>query len=157
MGISWISEYTFVGAQKRVDVRLIVVAQPFLFLNSVALIVEILLGYFERPHPVTFEPKGEWKMTGRKGLEIVGSFGRSSAVHGSAGIEDVLEVAGLWDVFRPLKHHVFEEVGKPRPAWFFVTRANVVVKRDGYDWDSMVFAKYDAKTVIESLLFDWCW
>ena len=56
----------------------------------------------------------------RQRFVVIRSFSRRRSVHRSAGMEDVLEVRGLRDVFRALEHHVFEEMRKTGPTGLLV-------------------------------------
>ena len=130
MRVGRIRKDQLVHPEKRVDVRLIVVTQSLLFLDGVALVVEIFLRHFQRPHAIAFEPEREWQLVRRQSLEIVGALGGRCAVHRAAGVEDVLEVRGFRNVFRALKHHVLKQVSKAGAAFFLVARTDVVVNGD---------------------------
>jgi hypothetical protein len=93
-------------------------------------------------------------VTGRQRFEIVCPLGGSGAVHRPARVEYVLEMGGLRDVFRALKHHVLEQMGKTGATFFFVTRANVVIDCYGDNRNRVVFAKNNAKTIGKGELFD---
>src|SRR5258706_4128110 len=99
MRISGIAEAHFEQAQKSVHVWLIVIAEAFFFLHRRALIVEIFLRDTQRTHAITFQPKRQWQLAGRQSLEIVGALAGSGAVHGAAGVRDVLKMRSLGYVF----------------------------------------------------------
>ena len=69
----------------------------------------------------------------------------------------MLEVGGLGNIFRTLKHHVLEQVGKARPSDSFITRADIVIKRDRHNWYGVVFAQNYAKAVSKTKLLDGGW
>ena len=96
-------------------------------------------------------------MTRRQRLVVIGALGRSRAVHRAAGIEDVLEMRGLGNIFGPLKHHVLEQVGKARPSDFFITRADIVIKRDRHNRYGVVFAQNYTEAVSKTKLLDGGW
>ena len=73
MCISRILENQLIDAQEGVDIGLIVIAQPFLFLYGVTLIVEVLLGNFQRAHAIAFKPERKWKMTCRQCFIVIGA------------------------------------------------------------------------------------
>jgi hypothetical protein len=66
----------------------------------------------------------------RQRFKVVGSLSGRCAIHGATSIEDVLEMGGLWDVLRTLKHHVFEQVRKSGSAMSLISRTHIVV--DGH-------------------------
>ena len=55
---------------ERPPVRLVVDAQPPLFLHRVPLVLEVLSRDLERSHPVGFEKQREIELVGRQGLVI---------------------------------------------------------------------------------------
>lgn len=63
---------------------------------------------------------------------------------------------GLGYILGSLKHHVLEQVRKARPAFTLISRAHIVINRDGNYRDRMVLVQNDAKTVIQTELFDRC-
>ena len=157
MRIRRVLENQFVDAQEGVNVRLIVVAQSLLFLYGITQIVHILLRDFQRTHAVAFEPERQRKVTRRQRFVVIRALCRSGAVHRAAGIEDVLEMSGLGNIFGSLKHHVLEQVGKAGAAYLLITRADIVIKRDGHNRYGVVFAQNYAKPVGKIKLLDGGW
>ena len=64
---------------------------------------------------------------------------------------------GLGNIFGSLKHHVLEQVGKAGTSDFFVSRADIVIKRDGHTRNGVVFAQNYAKAVSKIKLLDGGW
>src|SRR6185369_4599177 len=110
-----------------IDVRLIVITETLFFLNGLALIVEVLLGYGERAHAIALQPKRERQLTGRQRLVIIGALAGSGSVHGAAGVRNILKVRGLRHIFRTLKHHVLEQMSETRTAFALVARTHIVI------------------------------
>ena len=69
-------------------VRLVVDAQPALFLDGVALVVEVLLGDDQRAHAIGFEEQRELELIGRQRLEVQRPIVVGRAVHRAAVVED---------------------------------------------------------------------
>ena len=114
-------------------VRLVVDAQPPLFLDGVALVVEILLGDRQRLHAIGLEEDAEIELVGGQRLEVERAVLVGGAVHRAAVDEHQHEVFAGADVLGSLEHHVLEEVREPGSALPFVTRADVVVHGDRID------------------------
>jgi len=71
------------------------------------------------------------------------------AVHRATIGFDVLEVLGLADVLRALKHHMLEEVCEARAAFDFVARADIVIDSNRDDRRGVIFRQYHAQTIVE--------
>src|SRR6185437_2974695 len=93
-------------------VRLVVHPQPLLLFHRLPLVLEVLLGHGEGAHPVRLEPERQIQAVGGQCLVIVRVVIVGRAILVTAGALHVLEMLGLPDVRRPLKHHVLEEVGE---------------------------------------------
>ena len=93
-------------------VGLVINSQPTLFLDGVALVVQIILGYGQATHSISFEKEGQIQLVCRKSLEVVGSIFICGAVHCPPVIENKQEMLTRTYVFRPFEHHVLKEVGK---------------------------------------------
>src|SRR2546421_4266674 len=134
--------------QKTVNVRLIVVTQTLLFLHGFALIVEVILRHGERSHAITFQPERERQLAGGQSLKIICAFTRSRAVHRTAGVRNVLKVRGFRHVLGTLKHHMLEEMSETCAPLTLVSRADIVIDSNRYDWDGMVFVQNYAQAVL---------
>ena len=88
------------------------------------------------------------------GCPLNGALARRCTVHRAAGLHYVLKMSGLRDICRALKHHVFEEMCKPRAALALVARTDVVIDRDRNDGDRVVLVQYDAQAVFQRVFFD---
>jgi hypothetical protein len=135
-------------------VRSVVIRPPFLVLDHLALVVQVLLAQCieQRCHPVRLEPQGELKLVGRHGLEVVGPIQPGRPVHGPAGRLDKRDVLGLRYVSGTLEHDVFEEVREAGLARNLVLRADRVPDVDRDDRREMVLGDDDAKAVGKALV-----
>ena len=156
MRVRWILKTHFEQAQKTIDIRLVVIAQPFFLLDGFALVVEVLLGYGQRTHPIAFEPECQRQLVCWQRLEIVCALTGCGSVHRAAGVRNVLKVPGLRHVFRSLKHHVFEQMRKACTTRAFVSRTDVVINRNRYDGDRAVLVQNHTKAIVEGELIDRC-
>ena len=130
-------------------VRLIVDAQPALFLHGLPLVVELLLRDLQRAHAIRFEEQRQLELVRRQRLEVQRQVVAGGAVHRAAVREHLVEVLAVADVARPLEHHVLEQVreaGAPAPL---VARADVVgdVQRDHRR--AVVLDELHAQAVVE--------
>src|ERR1041385_9043817 len=69
-------------------VRLVVNAEASLFLNRVALVIEVVFRNSQTLHAIGFEEESEIDLVGRKDLEVVSTVFVGGAVHIAAVIED---------------------------------------------------------------------
>src|SRR5882672_5943625 len=99
MRVRRVPENQFINSEEGVDIGLIVITEALLLLYGISLVVEILLGNFQRAHAVAFEPERQGQMACRQRFVVIGPLSRSCAVHGPAGVEDVLEMRGFGYVF----------------------------------------------------------
>src|SRR6266542_2149620 len=157
MRVGGVFENQLVDPQKGAHVRLIVVAQPFLFLYRVALVIQILLRHLQRTHAIALQPERKCDVISRQGLKIVCALGRGCSVHCSTGVEDVLKVSRLWNVLRALEHHVLEKMGKSGSTFFLIARTDIVINGDRYHRNGLILAQYYAKAIGKSELFDRRW
>ena len=100
----------------RATIGLVVDPEPPLFLDRVALVVEVVLHDGERPHAVGFEEQRRVELIRRHRFEVERPLLAGGAVHRAAVAEDGIEVLAGADVLGALEHHVFEQVGEPGPA-----------------------------------------
>ena len=135
-------------------VRLIVHAQPALFLHRVALIVQVRLVHRQRTHAVRFQKQPQIQLIGSERFEIIRPILRGGAVHIAAVVFDQNHVLAFADVFRSLEHHVLEQVRESGVSGVLVVRAHVV--GDGYpiSWSGMIHRHHDAEAVIQLVLFN---
>ena len=66
-------------------------------------------------------------------------------------------MCGFRDILRPLKHHVLEQVGKAGASYLLITRADIVIKRDGDNRYGVVFAQNYAKAIRKIKLLNGGW
>ena len=113
-------------------VRLVVDAQPALFLHGLALVVELGLRDLQRAHAIGFQEQRQLELIRRQHLEVQRQVVAGGAVHRAAVGEHLVEVLAVADVARALEHHVLEQVREAGAARPLVARADVVgdVDRD---------------------------
>ena len=134
---------------ERLAVRLVVEPEPPLFLDRVALVVEVVLRDLERPHAVGLEEQPEIELIGRQRFEVQRAILVGRPVHRAAVVEDQREVLAGADLLGPFEHHVFEQMREPGAALPLVTRADVVGDGDRVDGRGVVFRDDHAETVLE--------
>ncbi len=139
---------------RRFAVRLIVHAQPALFLHGVALIVQIGLVHRQRAHAVGFQKQPEIQLVGSEGLEVIGAILGGGAVHVAAVVFHQDHVLAFADVLGPFEHHVLEQMREAGAPGVFVVRADVVGDRNSVGRRGMIFGEHDAQAVVELVLLD---
>src|SRR5678816_4111726 len=73
-------------------VRLVVNAEASLFLDRVALVVEVIFGNSQTLHSISFEEETEIELVGREDFEVISAIFVGGAVHVSAVIENEQEM-----------------------------------------------------------------
>src|SRR6185503_20875818 len=91
-------------------VRLVINAEASLFLDRVALVVEVVLGNRQALHAVGFEEEAEVELVGRKNLKVVSTIFVGGAVHVAAVIKNKHEVFTRSNILGAFEHHVFKEM-----------------------------------------------
>ena len=136
-------------------VRPVFVGLAAFVLDHVTLHVKPLLveSVQQKPHPVGFQPQGQFQVVGRHVFPVVGAVRSGGAVEVGARLLERFEVAPVM-VFRALEHHVFEEVGEPGPAHLFVLGAHVVPDVHRHQGDGVVFMEDDVHAVGEPVFFE---
>ena len=137
--------HRFVGAA----VRLVVASLAALFLDGVALVVEVLLDDGERAHAVGFEEHRRLELIGRHRLVVERALLVRGAVHRAAVAEDGVEMLAGADVLRALEHHVLEEMREAGAAGALVARADVVDDGDREDRRDVILGDDHAQAVLQ--------
>ena len=116
-------------------IRLVIHRPASFVLHDVALRVEFFLRHRgeQVSHAVRLKPQCQLELIGRNGFEIVRAIEPGGPVECSSRSLDHFEMLICRDVRRPLKEHVFEEMGEPGPADSLVGRANVIPDVHGDD------------------------
>ena len=94
------------------------------------------------------------ELIGRQRFEVRCAVGGGIAVGLATIVLDNDHVLAFADVFRTLKHHVFEEMSKSRLSHSLVTRSGVVCYCNRIRRRGMIFGEDDAKTVLQGVLFE---
>src|SRR5215213_6174234 len=134
-------------------VRLVIDAKTSLFLDRVALIVEILFRNGQTLHPIAFEEEAEIELVGGEDLEIVGTIFVGGAVHVAAVIENKQEVFTRSNILGAFEHHVFKEMRKPGATLAFVARNDIVGEGNCNYGRGMILNSELAQSVLQSVLF----
>ena len=118
----------------------VVVALALLFLDHVALVVEVLLrhGVEQVAVPVGLHPEGELVGALGHGLEVVGAVEPRRRVEPAALGHQPGEVLAAGDVPRPLEHQVLEQVGETGAPGDLVAGPDVHPDVDGDGGDGGV-------------------
>ena len=129
-------------------IRLVVNAEASLFLNRVALVVEIVFRDRQTLHAIGFEEKGEIELVGGKNLEVVGAVFVGGAVHVAAVIENEQDVFTRANILGAFEHHMFKEVREAGATLAFVARTDVVGDGNCYYRCGMIFNSDHAQAVL---------
>ena len=128
-------------------VRLVVDAQPPLFLHDFALVRERVLVDAQRGHPVGLEPQHERQVLRRR------RFPEDRLVVGRVGVALPADrgnhrgVAFGLDVLRALEHQVFEQMREARASRLLVLRAHVHRELQMNDRDGVILFEDDRQPV----------
>src|SRR5262249_25040723 len=153
MFVGEIVEHLFLEFLFGPAIRLVVHAQPALFLNGFTLDVEAFLRYVERANAVGFEAEDHVELVRRHG----GGRGRAvlagrRVVRASVGV-DPQRVFVPADVLGACEHQVLEEVSEARAAFALVARTDVEGDGDGDDRRAVVFDEQRAQAVLQFQVF----
>src|ERR1700741_2436451 len=129
-------------------VSLVIDAESPFFLNSVALVVEIVFRNRQALHAIGFEKQAKVELVRRQDLEIVGAVLVGGAVHVAAVIENKHEVFTRSNILGAFEHHVFKEMRKTGATLSFVARTEVVSDGNGHYGCGMIFDGDHAQTVL---------
>ena len=111
-----------------VTIWLVIIPLAFFILHDIALVVELLLVHcWKHPtHPVRFEPKCKFQVSGRDCLEVVGSIEPGGRIKGPPSTFDQFKMLVLRDMLGTLEHHVLKQVREARVAGKFISRPNPI-------------------------------
>ena len=114
----------------------------------------IIQGLQQKAHAVAFQPERQLQLIRGERFEIIGSIEIRGAVYIACSrcLED-LKVAVFRDVFRALKHHVFEQVRETSSSGTFVRRPYVIPEVDRHERQTVLFKQDHLKPVLEPVLF----
>src|SRR5215213_7739500 len=129
-------------------VGLVVNAEASLFLDRVALVVEVVFGNRQTLHAIGFEEETEIELVGGKNLEVVSTIFVGGAIHVTAVIKNEQEVLTGSDILGAFEHHVFKEVCKAGATLAFVARTDVVSNGNCHYGRRMIFNSDHAQAVL---------
>ena len=138
-------------------VRLIVDRPATLVFHDIALRVEFLLSQTRQhpPHAVSLQPERQGDLMRRNGFVVVGPIEPGRPVQGPSRALDEFEMFVGCNVRRPLKEHVFEQVGKTRTIKPLVGRTHVIPQIDRDDRRRVILREHHKQAVREVITLDW--
>src|SRR5215218_10094479 len=135
------------------SIRLVVNAEASLFLDRVALVVEVIFRNRQTLHSIRFEEETEIELVGGKDLEVVSTIFVGGAVHVAAVIENEQEMFTRSNILGAFEHHVFKEMREPGATLAFVARTDVISDGNCHYGRGMIFNSDHAQAVLQSGLF----
>src|SRR5215212_801601 len=129
-------------------VGLVVNAEASLFLDRVALVVEVLFGNRQTLHAIGFKKQTEIELVGGKDLEVVSTIFVGGTIHVTAVIKNEQEMLTRSDILRAFEHHVFKEMCKAGATLAFVARTDVVSDGNCHYGRRMIFNSDHAQAVL---------
>ena len=124
------------------------------FLHHIALVAQILIVHFQSAHAVGFKPQNPLERIGRHRFKIIRNVVVRRAVQESAGGIDELYMHHLGSVFRPLKHHVLEQVRESAASTRLEAKSNLVIDAEGNQRRHPNRRNHHSQCVFECSAFD---